>query len=131
MLKTPIVGRSLILATIFTLAAFAASAALMTAKTMETSIGTVLTDPRGMTLYTFDKDGMGTSSCTGGCAQNWPPFAAPADAQAHDDWTVISRDDGSKQWAYKGKPLYLWSKDMKAGDVGGNGFKDVWHAAKP
>src|SRR5205807_1251738 len=82
----------------------------------------------GMTVYTFDKDAGGKSACNGPCATNWPPLTAGADSKASGDWTVITRDDGSKQWAYKGKPLYLWSKDQKAGDMTGDGFNGVWHA---
>ena len=44
---------------------------------------------------------------------------------------IITRDDGGKQWAYKGKPLYLWAKDAKPGDKTGDGFNNVWHVAKP
>jgi predicted lipoprotein with Yx(FWY)xxD motif len=46
-------------------------------------------------------------------------------------YAVITREDGSKQWAYKGKPLYYWVKDTKPGDVSGDGVKGVWHTAKP
>ena len=51
-------------------------------------------------------------------------------AAAAGDWTIVVRNDGSKQWAYKGKPLYTWSKDMKPGDKTGDGIKSVWHVAK-
>jgi predicted lipoprotein with Yx(FWY)xxD motif len=91
----------------------------------------MLTDEKGMTLYTFDKDEMGKSACVDACAQNWPPLMANADAKAEGDLSTIMRADGSKQWAYKGKPLYLWTKDMKPGETTGDGFKDVWHTAKP
>ncbi|OWQ93735.1 hypothetical protein CDN99_04600 [Roseateles aquatilis] len=86
-----------------------------------------------MTLYTFDKDmaGSGKSVCNGPCATNWPPLMARPDDKTSGDWTIITRDDGSKQWAYKGKPLYFWTKDAKAGDRGGDGINQVWHAAKP
>ena len=47
------------------------------------------------------------------------------------NWSVITRDDGTKQWAYKGKPLYTWAKDTKPGDVTGDGFNNVWHVAQP
>jgi len=92
----------------------------------------VLTGPNGMTLYTFDKDavGAGTSVCNGPCATNWPPVTAGADAKASGDWTIITRDDGAKQWAYKGKPVYLWSKDAKPGDMTGDNFNNVWHVVK-
>ena len=86
-----------------------------------------------MTLYTFDKDaaGSGKSVCNGPCATNWPPLMARAEDKASGDWTVITRDDGSKQWAYKGKPLYFWAKDAKPGDRTGDGINQVWHTAKP
>jgi len=90
----------------------------------------VLTNGAGMTLYTFDKDADGKSACNGPCAANWPPLMAAADAKAAGDWTIVTRDDGSKQWAYKGKPLYLWAKDQKAGDKTGDNFNSVWHVAK-
>jgi predicted lipoprotein with Yx(FWY)xxD motif len=86
-----------------------------------------------MTLYTFDKDaaGSGKSVCNGPCATNWPPLMARAEDKASGDWSIITRDDGSKQWAYKGKPLYFWVKDAKPGDRGGDGINQVWHTAKP
>src|SRR5580704_11739711 len=87
---------------------------------------------KGMTLYTFDKDTTGKSACNGQCAMNWPPLTAAADAKPMGDWTVVTRDDGSKQWAYKGKPLYMFAKDTKAGDTTGDGAgKGVWHAVMP
>lgn len=88
--------------------------------------------PNGMSLYTFDRDpvGSGKSVCNGPCAQNWPPLAA-GDAAGQGDWTVVTRDDGSRQWAYKGKPVYYWAKDMKPGDRSGDGFNGVWHLARP
>lgn len=90
-----------------------------------------LTNAAGMTLYTFDKDAAGKSACNGQCAANWPPLAAGAGATASGDWSVVTRDDGSKQWAYKGKPLYTWVKDQKPGDKTGDGFaNNAWHAAK-
>lgn len=91
----------------------------------------VLVGPTGMSLYTFDKDAGGKSACNGPCATNWPPLAAAADAKAEGDWSVISREDGSKQWAYKGKPVYHWVKDQKPGDRSGDGFNQVWHLARP
>lgn len=97
-----------------------------------TAKGKTLVDAKGMTLYTFAKDAGGKSACTGGCAKNWPPLMAKAGAMAEGDWTVITRDDGSKQWAYKGKPLYTWVKDKKPGDITGDGFLGgAWHVAQP
>ena len=93
--------------------------------------GGMLVNSAGMTLYTFDKDaaGSGKSACNGPCAANWPPLHAAASDQASGEWTVLTRDDGTKQWAYKGKPLYLWSKDQKPGDKTGDGFLKLWHVA--
>jgi predicted lipoprotein with Yx(FWY)xxD motif len=90
----------------------------------------VLAGPNGMTLYTFDKDmaGSGKSACNGPCAANWPPLMG---STASGDYSVITRDDGSRQIAYKGKPLYYWAKDAKPGDRTGDGVNNVWHAAKP
>ena len=87
---------------------------------------------KGMTLYTFDKDATpGKSVCNGQCATNWPPALAGDGAKAAGDWTIITRDDGLKQWAYKGKPLYAFAKDTKAGDKTGDGFLNgAWHVAK-
>jgi predicted lipoprotein with Yx(FWY)xxD motif len=94
--------------------------------------GKVLTNEKGMTLYTFAKDSKGKSACNGGCAKSWPPLLAAADAKATHGYTIITRSDGAKQWAYKGKPLYTWKNDHKPGDITGNGFlKGAWHIAKP
>ena len=93
----------------------------------------VLTGSNGMTLYTFDKDaaGSGKSICNGPCAANWPPLLVADGESASSDYSVVMRDDGRKQWAYKGKPLYYWAKDAKSGDRTGDGVKGVWHLAKP
>jgi predicted lipoprotein with Yx(FWY)xxD motif len=56
---------------------------------------------------------------------------AGATDQGAGDYAVITREDGSKQWTYKGKPLYYWAKDSKRGDTDGDGVKGVWHTAKP
>jgi predicted lipoprotein with Yx(FWY)xxD motif len=114
-------------ALITTLFSGVASAATAAPAKME---GGMLVGANGMTLYTFDKDAGGKSACNGPCAGNWPPLAAPADAAAHGDWSVITRDDGSKQWAYKSKPVYFWVKDQKPGDKTGDGFNGVWHVAQ-
>lgn len=86
-----------------------------------------------MTLYTFDKDaaGSGKSVCNGPCANNWPPLMASDGDQASGDYSVITRDDGKKQWALKGKPLYFWVKDSKPGDTTGDGVNGAWRIAKP
>jgi predicted lipoprotein with Yx(FWY)xxD motif len=55
---------------------------------------------------------------------------AATDAKARGDYSIIMRDDGTKQWAYKGKPLYLWIKDSKPGDRTGDGFNNAWRLAR-
>jgi predicted lipoprotein with Yx(FWY)xxD motif len=93
-----------------TLASAALLAACSTARSLRptpaTTLNGVLVGPTQMTLYVFDKDaaGSGKSVCNGGCATNWPPLMAPANAAPIGDWSVVMRDDGSKQWAYKGRP---------------------------
>lgn len=118
-------------AALFALLAVAGYASLGHAQTPgKAAADGTLTNANGMTLYVFDKDAGGKSACNGPCAANWPPLAAMADAKDMGDWTVITREDGSRQWAYKGKPLYAWAKDTKPGDKTGDGFNNVWHAAK-
>jgi predicted lipoprotein with Yx(FWY)xxD motif len=91
--------------------------------------GGTLVNAAGMTLYSFDKDpaGSGKSTCNGPCAANWPPLRATDTDSASGDWSIVVRDDGSRQWAYKSKPLYLWMKDQKPGDKTGDGFNKLWH----
>ena len=92
----------------------------------------VLVGANGMTLYTFDRDApnSGKSACTGGCATVWPPLMATNADQPAGAWTVIAREDGTRQWAYKGRPLHFYQQDTKAGDRNGDGVGGVWHAAK-
>jgi predicted lipoprotein with Yx(FWY)xxD motif len=87
----------------------------------------VLVDAKGMTVYTFDKDSGGKSACTGPCNDNWPPVQAGTGTLAAP-YSSITRDDGSKQLAYKGKPLYTFAKDKVPGDKKGDKVKDIWHA---
>ena len=95
--------------------------------------GGMLVGPNGMTLYTFDRDPAGgvKSVCNGPCAVNWPPLMAADSDRAMGDYSVLARDDGKKQWALKGKPLYYWIKDTKAGDKTGDGVQNVWHIVTP
>jgi predicted lipoprotein with Yx(FWY)xxD motif len=115
----------------FTIGSAAAQTPAPPASTAETAKGKTLVDAKGMTLYTFDKDSTGKSACNGQCASNWPPLAATA-TSGSANWSVITRDDGTKQWAYMGKPLYTWAKDSKAGDTTGDGLNNnTWHVAHP
>ena len=89
----------------------------------------MLVDHKEMTLYTFAKDADGKSMCNDKCATNWPPLMASKAPGA--DYSVITRDDGKTQLAYKGKPLYYWAKDAKPGDKTGDGVNQVWRTARP
>ncbi len=119
---------------VFTLAAIiltgSAAFAMAPAKTMDTAAGKAWTDGQGMTLYTFDNDGKDKSSCYDQCAKAWPPFVAAADAKPEGKWTIVDRTDGTKMWAYGGKPLYTFVKDKKPGDVTGDMVGGLWHVAK-
>lgn len=94
--------------------------------------GSFMTDFDGKTLYTYDKDTTGVSNCSGGCATAWPPYTSGATAESMlpTNITVITRADGSKQFAWKGMPLYYYAKDTKAGDITGDGVGGVWHLIK-
>ena len=122
----------ILIAAASSLAVVSAANAAPPTKTSTTSKGPTLTDARGMSLYTFDKDSDGKSACNGPCVANWPVLKAEASDQPGDNYTIVTRDDGSRQWAYKGKPLYTFVKDQKAGDITGDGFLNgVWHLAQP
>jgi predicted lipoprotein with Yx(FWY)xxD motif len=92
------------------------------------NLGTILVGPGGMTVYTFASDkGDGKSACTGSCARKWPPVAPAAGAPAvKPPLSVIVRDDGSKQYAWKGKPLYYYADDKKPGDTTGHEVGRSW-----
>jgi predicted lipoprotein with Yx(FWY)xxD motif len=123
--------RPAILAGVLVAATCALAQTAAPAKVADTSKGKALVDAKGMTLYTFDRDAAGKSACNGQCAQNWPPLMAASGVSASGDWSVVTRDDGAKQWAYKGKPLYTWVKDTNPGEVTGDGVNNVWHVAAP
>ena len=126
--------RNLLIRAAFAAIAFSAvtAQAAAPAMTAETAKGPALVDAKSMTLYTFDKDMGGKSMCNGPCAANWPALMAASGSAASGDWTMVTRDDGTMQWAYKGKPLYTFAKDTKPGDITGDGFlNDAWHIAKP
>ena len=114
------------------LAALALAGSYSFAHAQVSAQGGVLVGSNGMTLYTFDKDmaGSGKSACNGACATNWPPLTATS-APAGEGYRLIQRADGSKQVAYKGKPLYYWIKDGKPGDKTGDGVNNLWRTAKP
>ena len=95
-----------------------------------TSIGSVMTTPRGMTVYTFDRDRNGRSNCYADCARRWPPVTADGYTQEYGRMSLVSRRDGQQQWAYDGKPLYTYSEDSRYGDVNGDNVESVWHVVR-
>jgi predicted lipoprotein with Yx(FWY)xxD motif len=84
----------------------------------------------GRTLYTFDKDTAGRSNCNGGCLAAWPAFTVADPGAAGGELSIVARDDGVQQWAYRGKPLYFFAGDAKPGDANGDGQGGVWHVIR-
>jgi predicted lipoprotein with Yx(FWY)xxD motif len=99
--------------------------------TEDPALGTILTTYDGYTLYTFDNDTEGVSNCTGDCATTWPPLPVAGEPTGGAGVTgtldTITRDDGSTQVTYDGKPLYMYSGDSAPGDTNGDGFNGIWH----
>ena len=96
--------------------------------------GDLLTTRDGFTLYTFDNDPVGTgkSVCNAPCSGIFPPYLVEDGAAATGAYSVTTRDDGLKQWTYKGKPLYRFFNDQKRGDKMGDGMnRNIWHVARP
>ena len=92
--------------------------------------GGLLVDAQGMTLYTFDKDAQGKSNCHGGCLAAWPAALAAADETALGEFSLIVREDGGRQWAFKGWPLYRYAADTRPGDMAGDNQGSVWHVVR-
>ncbi|MCE7994015.1 MAG: hypothetical protein HEP71_18655 [Roseivirga sp.] len=100
-----------------------------------TSLGNVLTDANGRTLYFFTRDTDGNSACTGGCLDSWPVFSVdtPSLGTGLDggNFSTITRSEGGSQLTYKGWPLYYFSGDSEQGDVNGENVGGRWFVAKP
>lgn len=99
------------------------------------TLGSYLTDDKGMTLYYFTKDVADVNSCVEQCLANWPIYSAnnftvPAEFSSAD-FSVFTRKDGKDQLTYKGWPLYYFIKDVKPGDTTGNNVGKVWFVIKP
>jgi predicted lipoprotein with Yx(FWY)xxD motif len=92
--------------------------------------GWILADSKGMSLYTYLKDTPGgPSTCVGECAKTWKPLAAPDDATAFGEWTIVQRANNAHQWAFRGKPLYTSSRDVAPGDQNGDETFQQWFLA--
>ena len=99
-----------------------------------TSLGDVLVDGQGMTLYMFTADADGKSACSGDCLGTWPALvgdgAAPGTGLDAGDFGTIVRDDGATQLTFFGMPLYHFAGDKAAGDVAGQGVGGKWYVLK-
>jgi predicted lipoprotein with Yx(FWY)xxD motif len=117
------------------IAALAACAGSVTAeigRVRNTGIGPVLVDARGYTLYVHTEDSPGQSHCTRPCAVLWPPAEPAAGARPVGEFTIIERESGARQWAYKGWPLYRFFLDGRPGATAGDGAADgEWRVARP
>ncbi|MFE4812872.1 hypothetical protein ACFQ9Y_17290 [Peribacillus simplex] len=94
--------------------------------------GEYLADSKRMTLYFFKNDKSGKSNCMGDCLKKWPPFmerdfTVPKGFDEKDFGTIKREDTGEEQVTYKGFPLYYFVNDKAAGDVNGEGVKNVWY----
>lgn len=115
-----------------------AAAGTVTIKTTSTSIGTVLTNSKGYTLYWFAKDTPTASNCTGSCSNYWPPVigtpAAAAGTSLPKAFGTITRSNGQTQATYNGHPLYTYAADTSPGATAGNGKNlsgGYWWAITP
>jgi predicted lipoprotein with Yx(FWY)xxD motif len=121
MIRTNILALALFATLLFGSAAQAQTMTPKPATTMKMAGVAFLTGAGGMTLYTLDADPPGAS----------PPLMASPGAKPMGDYTVVTRGDGSRQWAYKGKPLYYFAKDQQPMDVYGQGVAGKWEIALP
>jgi predicted lipoprotein with Yx(FWY)xxD motif len=117
-------------------ASSAPSSQAVTVMTAKSSLGTILVDGKGMTLYLFTKDtqGSGTSTCEAGCLAAWPPLLGKPTAGTGADQTMLgtlTRTDGTSQVTYNGWPLYYWAQDSAPGQTTGQGVQNVWWVVSP
>jgi|HubBroStandDraft_6_1064221.scaffolds.fasta_scaffold01393_13 predicted lipoprotein with Yx(FWY)xxD motif len=112
----------------------AKSTASTVAATSRGSLGVILVDKSGRTLYRYSADGTGTPTCTGGCAATWPPLTVPA-GSVHvtgaagvrsADLGTVALPGGGLQVTFRGMPLYRFSGDTKPGDTNGQGTGGTW-----
>jgi predicted lipoprotein with Yx(FWY)xxD motif len=102
----------------------------------ETSLGTILVDGAGLSLYVFTPDKGGASTCYDACATAWPPLlsgGAPTVGAGLDGsaFGSTTRTDGGAQVTFNGWPLYYFAGDAAAGDANGQGLNDVWWVVGP
>lgn len=115
----------------------APAAATADLKIAETTAGPIVVDGKGMSVYYYTKDvkDSGTSACTGGCLEAWPPVLAASDTPTVDGVTgtvgTITTPDGKKQLTVNGMPVYYYAEDKAAGDITGQGVGGVWYLVAP
>jgi predicted lipoprotein with Yx(FWY)xxD motif len=116
------------------------AATAVVVSTKHDKLGTILAaGGKHLTVYMFEGDNGGASSCTGACARVWPPVTTSAAASASGaavagDLGTITRSDGTKQVTYKGHPLYWFARDGDSGDAYGQGivgFGSSWYVISP
>lgn len=113
-----------------------ASASGTTVKVGQTKLGAVLVNAEGRTLYTLSTESATNITCTGQCANKWPPLLLPAGQTptagpgVSGSLTIATRPDGLKQAAVDNHPLYIVAGDSQAGDTNGEGVGGVWHVVK-
>src|SRR3990172_620194 len=100
------------------------------------SLGSILIDARGLTLYAFTQDSPGTSTCQAGCVEFWPPLLISGSPSAGDGIQAsllgtITRSDGGSQVTYAGRPLYTFAQDNAPGELNGQGSGGVWFVVTP
>lgn len=111
------------------------SAAYFSERT-STALGTYLTDPNGMTLYTFTHDTVGKSNCTGVCLTKWPPYGPGVSASGTlsvplpANVGAIAGNNGMLQFTWKGMPLYYYVSDKTPGQTLGEGLMNAWYVVK-
>ncbi len=87
--------------------------------------------PTGLRFYVWDKDAPGKSNCNKECAFAWPPLYAEPESKPTGDWTVIKRDEGKVQWAYKNRPVYMLFHDSPREPQGNGQENGTWHILEP
>ncbi len=105
---------------------------MYTVKSANSSLGNILVDGDGYTLYTFSSDSANKSACTGGCATNWPPLVLTSDtikvpSTITGAFGAFARDNSTIQVTYNDMPLYRYAGDSKPGDTNGQGIGGRWY----
>jgi predicted lipoprotein with Yx(FWY)xxD motif len=116
-----------------------AARAVTSVSTRHTSLGRVLVDGQGRTLYLFEKDKPTASGCNGACASIWPPLTTATETVAGGGLPTaklgsVKRADGQTEVTYAGHPLYTYAGDAKPGDTRGQGldqFGAEWYVLAP